>query len=111
MAESDDLRQRRRAFADAMAGLRLNPRDLARGSAAVSSLRVPMDEVVPGLIETLGAPDADLRSLAAQLLRLQGDAAAVPSLLAAMPRSVVEAGLSDASCTLEAMPRAILELL
>ena len=28
-----------------------------------------------------------------------------------MPRSVVEAGLSDASCTLEAMPRAILELL
>ena len=84
MAESDDLRQRRRAFADAMAGLRLNPRDLARGSAAVSSLRVPIDEVVPGLIETLGAPDADLRSLAAQLLRLQGDAAAVPSLLAAM---------------------------
>jgi len=84
MAESDDLRQSRRAFADAMAGLRLNPRDLARGSAAVSSLRVPMDEVVPGLIETLGAPDADLRSLAAQLLRLQGDAAAVPSLLAAM---------------------------
>jgi two-component system chemotaxis response regulator CheB len=28
-----------------------------------------------------------------------------------MPRSVVEAGLSDASCTLEAMPRAILERL
>jgi HEAT repeat protein len=84
MAESDELQQRRRAFADAMAGLQLNPRDLARGSAAVSSLRVPIDEVVPGLIETLGAPDADLRSLAAQLLRLQGDAAAVPSLLAAL---------------------------
>jgi HEAT repeat protein len=84
MAESDELRQRRRAFADAMAGLRLNPRDLARGSAAVSSMRVPIDEVVPGLIETLGSPDADLRSLAAQLLRLQGDAAAVPALLAAL---------------------------
>jgi HEAT repeat protein len=47
-------------------------------------LRVPLEESVPALIDLLGASDPDLRSMAAQLLRLQGDAAAVPPLLDAL---------------------------
>jgi HEAT repeat protein len=84
MAEPEGREQRGRAFAAAIAGLRRNPRDLAHGSAAASVLRVPLDESVPALIDLLGAADPDLRSMAAQLLRMQGDATAVPPLLDAL---------------------------
>jgi HEAT repeat protein len=76
--------EKRRAVISAMAHLRGNPRDLALGSAAGSLLRLPLDGVLPALVDCLSAADPDLRTQAAQLLGQQRHPGSVAPLIAAL---------------------------